>query len=556
MSLQLETLAGNDRGRVFPLEGPGPWVIGRALDCEVPLQDSSVSRKHGRFVRQGPQLVLEDLLSSYGTQVNGVRISSRALHPGDVIVLGETQLRLTLVVDPTQGTLAPGTLPPLRIPPQIPVPFAAPTDPLPPAAAPTDASWLPVSAEIRREESKGLQPLFEDVAAAPPRTASAMTPRHCDDAQASYQGQWSAILNTAIVPAKIEKERRRNSLPARRPAMAPEDDPREQASPPPAAAPEVTDSAVRLPVENIPLRKTMPARARGEVPIVASLKELVGRELVQFQVESIVGESPSGVVFRARDRLKDRTVALKVLQPEFLSGDVVKVKRFLRAMRAMVPVRHPYLLRILAGGRTGPYCWIAHEYIEGESVAQLIQRCHRTDGTAWPDAFLILGQMAAALNRLSQQRIVHRGVTPRNILIRQSDGVCKLGGVLLAKVLTDAEDERLTQGGERLGELAYLSPEQCRGRDVDFRSDLYSLGATAYAVLTGRPPCLAKSVGETILQIQTKIPELPRARRPDIPETVEEIVMKLLAKNPSERYSDAATLLDECRRFAVSQNWL
>ncbi len=529
--------------------------MGRALDCEIALQDASVSRQHARFSWQGRQLVLEDLQSSFGTHVNGVRITSSPLQAGDVIVLGETQLRLTAVVDPTQGTLAPGTIAPVNVPPAFAIP-RPPTAPIRPPAAPIDASWLPVSPVIPLEAPKPLEPLLEDAAATPRRTSSALTPKCDDDPRASYQGQWSAILNTAIVPAQPEKERRRASLPARRQPKSPGEDAEEGTPATPAAVPEIADSVVRIPVENIPAPKKAPVRVRGEVPVVASLKELVGRELVQFQIEAIVGESPSGVVFRARDRLKERTVALKVLQPEFLSGDLVKVKRFLRAMRAMVPVRHAYLMRILAGGKTGPYCWIAHEYIAGESVAQLIKRCHQTDGTAWPDAFLILGQLAAALNRLSQQRIVHRGVTPKNIMIRQSDGVCKLGGVLLAKVLSDSEDERLTQGGERLGELAYLSPEQCRGRDVDFRSDLYSLGATAYAVLTGRPPCLAKTVGETILQIQSKIPELPRARRPDIPETVEQIVMKLLAKNPHERYSDAATLLDECRAFAVSQNWL
>jgi len=172
----------------------------------------------------------------------------------------------------------------------------------------------------------------------------------------------------------------------------------------------------------------------------------------------------------------------------------------------------------------------------------------------WQHAFRMAVHMARALEVADQHGIIHRNVTPRNILIRSSDRLVKLGDLVLAKAMEGTRQEQITRPGELVGQLEYLSPEQTTGaRPPDTRSDIYSLGATLYAVLTGRPPFEGGSPTETILKIQAEEPVKPTKYHLSIPPLFEDVVLRMLAKRPEDRYRSPKDLLKDLKRVAKYQ---
>jgi serine/threonine protein kinase len=146
---------------------------------------------------------------------------------------------------------------------------------------------------------------------------------------------------------------------------------------------------------------------------------------------------------------------------------------------------------------------------------------------------------------------VHRNVTPTNILLQATDKVHKLGDVMLAKALEGSLAEQITRTGELVGDLAFMSPERTRGlTDLDQRSDLYGLGATLYALLTGRPPFEGTTMIEQITKIRQHEPVKPTKYQLSIPAQFQDVVMKLLAKKPADRYQSAKDLLKDLERVA------
>jgi serine/threonine protein kinase len=242
-------------------------------------------------------------------------------------------------------------------------------------------------------------------------------------------------------------------------------------------------------------------------------------------------------------------VALKVLLPE-LSKQPEAVQRFIRAMQTVLPLRHPHLVTVSGAGKTGPYCWVAMEYIAGENMAQVIARIGASGMLDWRFAFQVAVHVARALKFAHNNHIVHRNVTPTNILRDASAKIVKLGDLMLAKVVEAARAEQRTKPGELLGDVSYMSPERTRGTtDLDGRSDLYGLGATLYALLTGRPPFGGKTVVEKITRIRQTEPEKPTKFHTAIPPRFEAVVMKLLAKRPELRYQSADALLAELEQI-------
>src|SRR5262249_11175321 len=162
-------------------------------------------------------------------------------------------------------------------------------------------------------------------------------------------------------------------------------------------------------------------------------------------------------------------------------------RRFIRSMKTMLPLRHPNLVTLFGAGKKGPYCWIAMEYVEGASLAQAIRRIGVAGRLDWRYAFRVAVYIARAPGYAQQNHVIHRTLTPQNVLVRDSDKVAKLGDLMMAKALEGTLAERLTESGELLGDIHYMSPERTQGiHYVDGRSDLYSLGALLYALLTGR----------------------------------------------------------------------
>jgi serine/threonine protein kinase len=290
------------------------------------------------------------------------------------------------------------------------------------------------------------------------------------------------------------------------------------------------------------------------VYVTPELGDLVGQAFGHYRIESILAKAETGMVFRAQDAEQDRPAAVKVLWPGFSSNDE-EMQRFIRAMKTMLPRRHPNLVTLFGAGKTGKYCWIAMEFVDGESATQVIERIGTAGRLDWRPALRVAIHIARALEFAESEQVIHRNIKPSNILIRSEDKMTKLGDLMLAKALEGTMAEKITRPGELVGDLAYMSPERTHGgaATVDCRSDLYSLGATVYALLTGRPPFLGDTLPETIRKIREAEPVRPKKFQLAIPDPFEGTVLKMLAKHPDERFQNAKACLEELERVAKFQ---
>jgi hypothetical protein len=286
-------------------------------------------------------------------------------------------------------------------------------------------------------------------------------------------------------------------------------------------------------------------------PAIAAAPNLSGHTVSHYAIVSPIAIGRSGVVYKARDVRDGKTVAFKVLGPEFSArGD--KFRRFARAIETVIGLRHENLVAVYAGaGKTNDVCWIAMEYVEGESLTKLIQRLVAVDMLEWRHALTVAVQIARALDAAHRHQIIHRNITPSNILIRKSDGVAKLNDLILAKATEGAVNAKLTAPGELLSDLLYTPPERTlQNAASDARSDIYSLGATIYALLTGRPPFEGKAVSDTVAKIRNIDPIKPRKYQLMMPDPFQAIVLSMLAKRPDERPQSAADLIRVLEKIA------
>jgi serine/threonine protein kinase len=291
----------------------------------------------------------------------------------------------------------------------------------------------------------------------------------------------------------------------------------------------------------------------GDRPPDAKLESLSGHPLSHYSLGPVIGKGSSGVVFHATDTKDNRPVALKVLSPEF-THDEEDVQRFVRAMKTMLPLRHPNLVTLYGAGKNGPYCWMAMEYVAGENMTEVIGRIGAGGMLDWRYALKVAVHVARALDYAHGHHIIHRNVTPKNILLEAPTKTVKLGDLMLAKALEGSQAQKITKPGEVEGDVAYISPERTHGTDdVDGRSDLYGLGATVYALLTGRPPFTGATLVEKITHIRQTEPEKPTKFQTSIPSRFEGVVLKLLAKDPDDRYPTAGDLLAELGRVGKPQ---
>ena len=419
MALQLLFIKGPDQGRAVDLRRGKKTIIGRDDTCDLVVHDPRVSRKHCNIEVLDNRTVLTDRDSSYGTTLNGRKIDVAEIQPGDVIALGETEMRLIAATDSSAETASPR-------------------------------------------------------------------------------------------------------------ARAPE---------------KVLDDA-----------RTGPGSGLKVVPGSRNLENLVGTTLVRYVVEEQLAHGKSGMVFRANDTKHNRPVALKVLWPE-LADDEKAVQRFIRAMKTMLPMKHPNIVRLYGAGLTDGYCWMAMELVEGESLAQMLARMGVGGMLDWQAAFRATLHIARALELADEHQIVHRNINPGNILVGKKDRVAKLGDLMLAKALEGTMAESITRAGEIIGELAYLSPEQTSlTGEIDCRSDIYCLGATAYRLVAGRTPFEATNPASMIQKIQKETPPLPTKFQLAIPPHFEGVITKMIARDPQNRYANPSLLVRELEKVAKYQN--
>ena len=316
---------------------------------------------------------------------------------------------------------------------------------------------------------------------------------------------------------------------------------------------QIGDTRLRVDSDGSPDKTVVPA---GRTPIaeVKPLFQLIGTELGPYKLTEIIGKGKSGMVFKAFDAEKNRDAAVKVLTPQFTANDEQR-QRFVRAMKTMLPIKDPRIVRLYNAGINGPYCWSAMEYIEGENLAQLIERIGIDGMLDWKKVWRVAVDIAVALKTGFENSVVHRNVTPTNIIRRSSDEMCLLGDFMFAKALQGTLAQQVTQPGEILGDLAYLAPERTRADAIlDTRSDIYGLGATCYALLTGRPPAAGSAMTEIIHNVREVVPPPPKSFQLSVDELFQGVVMKMLAKDPGGRFETPDQLIKELLRVGKFKN--
>ena len=270
-----------------------------------------------------------------------------------------------------------------------------------------------------------------------------------------------------------------------------------------------------------------------------------GAELGGYVILRRLGAGGMSVVFEAQDPKLDRTVALKVLRPH-LAADPIQVRRFEHEAKAAAMLVHPNIVQTFDVGEAGEYRFIAQEFVAGANLSRMLQQ-----RTKIPPATVvsIMRQVALALHKAAEHNIIHRDIKPENILVTPR-GEAKVADFGLARISSDDHDAvRQTQPGMVLGTPLYMSPEQVEDRELDHRSDLYSLGVTAYHLLAGKPPF----DGKTPLQVayhhlHTQPPKLSDTA--DTPLSLSKLVDRLLEKQPKDRFAGAGELLDSLREVA------
>ena len=260
----------------------------------------------------------------------------------------------------------------------------------------------------------------------------------------------------------------------------------------------------------------------------------------RYRIESAVGEGGMARVFRGQDEVLGRTVAVKVLAPEF-ARDGQFVQRFRREAQSAAALNHPNVVSVFDTGSDGPVHYIVMEFVEGRTLRDVLA----ADGRLHPRrAAEIAESMCRALATAHKQGLVHRDVKPGNVMLTPS-GEVKVMDFGIARVTTG---EALTQTATVLGTASYFSPEQAKGEPVDARSDVYSAGCVLYEMLTGQPPFSGDSPVSIAYKHVREDPQLPSQLNRDVSSGLDAVVMKAMAKNPVNRYQTATEMAEDLHR--------
>ncbi|MDQ3771359.1 MAG: protein kinase [Actinomycetota bacterium] len=268
----------------------------------------------------------------------------------------------------------------------------------------------------------------------------------------------------------------------------------------------------------------------------------------RYEARRSIGSGGMAEVFLAYDQLLDRDVAVKALDDQ-LARDPHFIERFRREARTAARLSHPNIVALHDYGSTDDSYFIVMEYIEGRTVGEIIA----DDGPLNPARVAeIASDVAAALERAHGAGLVHRDVTSSNVMI-STNGETKVTDFGIARVM-DEHDQQTTAGGNTvLGTAAYISPEQAQGQDVDERTDIYSLGIVMFEMLTGRPPFMADNPLALASQHVLNDPPRPSSLNDAVPEELDAIVLRALAKRTDARFGSAAEMREELGRFVAGK---
>lgn len=289
------------------------------------------------------------------------------------------------------------------------------------------------------------------------------------------------------------------------------------------------------------LQKNKDQRYSSAAEFAEALRSL--RFANRYQILREIGRGGMGVVYLARDPLLQRDVALKVITPDFLGSEAVE--RFKREARVVANMDHPAIVGVHDIGEHGGSLFFVMPYVAGTNLRSFIKEGALSLG----DVLDIGIQVAEALEYSHSKDVVHRDIKPENILVSQDDS----SGVNMRVRVTDfglamaTAQSHLTKTGTLVGTISYLSPEQLSARELDHRTDIYSLGIVLYECLTGKAPYVGE-IQSVLYRIAHEIPQSPRAMGADIPEELEEIIMRSLEKDPAKRFQRAKEVADALKR--------
>lgn len=282
------------------------------------------------------------------------------------------------------------------------------------------------------------------------------------------------------------------------------------------------------------------------MPLAELAAMLEGRQLDHFSVEQMIGGGGMGAVFRGRDMRLDRCVAIKVIPAS--KRDPETLRRFRLEAQAAARLDHPNIARVFYVGEAERWNYIVFEFIDGVNMRDLVEM---EGPLSIDDAIYYTRQVAEALEHANERDVVHRDIKPSNILVT-SAGQAKVVDMGLARDTSmDKSTADETASGVTLGTFDYISPEQARNpRDADVRSDLYSLGCSLFFMLTGNPPFPAGTALQKLLNHGSQPPPDVRLWREDVSDQLHDILMKLMAKRPVDRYQRPVELINDLMLLA------
>ena len=263
--------------------------------------------------------------------------------------------------------------------------------------------------------------------------------------------------------------------------------------------------------------------------------------LAHYRVLRLLGQGGMGLVFLAEDSLLARPVALKVIRPEIADAPGIS-QRFMREARATAAIKHDHIVTIYQVGQENGVPFLAMEYLKGMSLAQWLERGHSPS----VDLVLRIGrEIGSGLSAAHRNGLIHRDIKPANIWLEAPSGRVKILDFGMAR--SQREDIEITRSGTVMGTPAYMAPEQARGEPVEAGSDLFSFGCVLYRLCTCRLPFEGHSIMAVLTALSTTTPRRPRELQPGIPSALDDLVMRLLAKDPADRPVSAEVVVKEIR---------
>ena len=287
------------------------------------------------------------------------------------------------------------------------------------------------------------------------------------------------------------------------------------------------------------------SRTQPTSDTISNAENLTEHKLGEFHLLRKLGQGGMADVYLAEQTSLNRQVAIKILHEDLRSDDV-HLKRFVQEAKAAGGLHHPNIVQVFVIGEEDGTNYLAQEYVQGWNLREYLNRNGPPDA---PTAIAIMRQVASALQAAAEAGIVHRDIKPENILITRK-GEAKVTDFGLAQLSQTSEGVNLTQVGVTMGTPLYMSPEQINGKKLDHRSDIYSFGVTCYHMLAGQPPFHGETAMSVAVQHVNSEPQPLTKRRSDLPAALCQLVHKMMAKEPDDRYPNAQAVLEDLRNIA------